>query len=152
LCKRSFGTGLRLPVSLEILYKVAQPAADLFNSYWFQIIFYLKKKEVFMIARLTFIGIHQEDAEELKKIYNEEVLPVIRNQKGNLGAWLLEPADEKDDFISLTEWVSQNNADAYESGGTYKTLVEKVKGKLRMKSDPVLKIYSAAENKIMTSA
>jgi quinol monooxygenase YgiN len=105
-----------------------------------------------MIARLTFISIHHANADELKKIYNEEVLPVIKNQKGNLGAWLLEPADEKDDFISLTEWVSQNHADAYESGGTYRSLVEKVSGKLKIKRDPVLKTYSAAENKIMASA
>ena len=44
-----------------------------------------------MFARLTFIGVQSESIEELKKIYNEEVAPVVRSQQGNVGAWLLEP-------------------------------------------------------------
>jgi heme-degrading monooxygenase HmoA len=103
-----------------------------------------------MIARLTFFGVHPQDVEELKKIYNEEIVPVIRAQKGNMGAWLLEPKDEADDYISLTEWLSSEDADAYESSGTYRTLVSKALS--RFKSGPVLKTYSAVDSKIISPA
>ena len=103
-----------------------------------------------MIARLTYFGLNQKDIDEVKRIYNEDVLPIIRKQKGFLGAWILEPTQAKDQFISLTEWVSQSDAEAYETSGTYKQLVDKVRK--YFVGDPSLKVYTAAETKIMTPA
>ena|ERR1700754_1358219 len=103
-----------------------------------------------MIARLTFFSVAMENVEELKKIYNEEVVPVIRSQKGSVGAWLLVPADTKDDFISLTEWLSKADAEAYEASGTYMEMVKKVKD--RFKGDSVVKTYTAVDNKIIATA
>ena len=105
-----------------------------------------KTKEVFTIARLTYFGIRANDVEDVKKIYNEECVPVIKKQKGNVGAWLLEPTNPDDDFISLTEWLSMADAEAYETSGTYKTLVDKLRSKF--KGNPVLKTYTAAETKV----
>jgi heme-degrading monooxygenase HmoA len=103
-----------------------------------------------MIARLTFFSTHPKDAEDLKKIYNEEVLPVIRRQKGNMGAWLLEPTVPSEDYISLTEWISKADADQYESSGTYKEMVNKARH--RIQGNPVLKTYTAAETKFVATA
>lgn len=103
-----------------------------------------------MIARLTFFSANPRDVEELKKIYLEQIVPVIRNQKGNLGSWLLEPTNQADQFISLTEWISTADADAYESSGTYKELVDKVKNKFN--GEPSLKIYNITDTKILTTA
>jgi len=103
-----------------------------------------------MIARLTFFGVHPQDVEELKKTYNEDIVPVIRAQKGNMGAWLLEPKDENDEYISLTEWLTIEDAQAYESSGTYRELVGKVAN--RFYSGPVLKTYSAVDSKIISPA
>ncbi len=99
-----------------------------------------------MFARLTFISVQPESIEELKRIYNEEVAPVVKSQKGNIGVWLLEPTDSADDFISLTEWISEAEANAYESSGTYRELVDKLKD--TYKSKPVLKTYNLAETKV----
>jgi len=99
-----------------------------------------------MFARLTFISIQQDKVEELKRVYNEEVVPVVKNQKGNIGIWLLEPTDSGDEFISLTEWTSKTEADAYEQSGTYRALVDKLKDKYTAK--PVLKTYNVSETKI----
>src|ERR1043165_1738370 len=99
-----------------------------------------------MFARLTFIAVQPESIEEVKKIYNEEIAPVVRNQQGNIGAWLLEPTNDTDDFISLTEWRSEGDANVYESSGTYRTLVNKLKDKY--KSKPVLKTYNVTETKV----
>lgn len=101
-----------------------------------------------MFARLTFFGVHPRDAEELKKTYNDQILPVIRSQKGNMGAWLLEPKNENDEYISLTEWISLQDAEAYESSGTYRELIAKASNRLR--SGPVLKTYTAVDRKIIS--
>ena len=99
-----------------------------------------------MFARLTFISIKPESVEDLKRIFNEEVVPVVKSQKGNVGIWLLEPTNSADDYVSLTEWVSEAEANAYELSGTYRTLVDKLKDKYKNK--PVLKKYNVAETKI----
>ncbi|HWH64179.1 MAG TPA: antibiotic biosynthesis monooxygenase family protein [Ginsengibacter sp.] len=102
-----------------------------------------------MHARLTFINIQQEKVEELKRIFNEQIVPVVKSQKGNIGIWLLEPTDQKDEYISLTEWLSKADADNYESSGTYTTLVSKINGMYIDK--PYLKNYNIAESKIMST-
>jgi heme-degrading monooxygenase HmoA len=101
-----------------------------------------------MFARLTFINLKQNKIDEFKSIFNEEVVPAVKNQKGNLGIWLLEPTDINEDYISLTEWVSKADAEAYDSSGTYKALVNKIREDL-YKSKPFLKTYNIAETKIM---
>jgi quinol monooxygenase YgiN len=103
-----------------------------------------------MFARLTFISIQTNKLEDLRRIFNEEVVPVVKSQKGNLGIWLLEPTNENDEFVSLTEWVSKADADAYETSGTYRMLVDKIKDMYTKK--PVLKTYNIAETKIVVNA
>ncbi len=102
-----------------------------------------------MYARLTYIDILPEHRDELKKIFNEEIIPVVKKQKGNIGIWLLEPTDTTNEYISLTEWMSAADADSYDSSGTYRSLVDKVKA--MYKSKPVLKTYNIAESKLVVS-
>ena len=103
-----------------------------------------------MFARLTFLRIQRERAEDVKKIFNDEIVPVVKSQKGNVGIWLLEPTNENDDFISLTEWMSKADSDTYENSGTYRTLVDKIKDMYTSK--PVLKTYNVAETKVMAGS
>jgi heme-degrading monooxygenase HmoA len=103
-----------------------------------------------MFARLTFIDIMPEHHEELRRIFNEEVIPVVRKQKGNIGIWLMEPTDMvSTEYISLTEWISAEDAESYDSSGTYRSLVDKLKS--MYKSRPVLKTYNVAESKLVTT-
>lgn len=103
-----------------------------------------------MFARLTFIKTSLENSDTVKRIYNQEIVPVVRSQRGNIGCWLLEPTNASDDYISLTEWTSSTDADAYEATGTYRMLVDKIKDYYTAK--PVLKTYNVAESKISASA
>ena len=96
-----------------------------------------------MFARLTFIDILPEHAGKLKKIFAEEIIPVVKKQKGNIGIWRLEPTDVADRYISLTEWISAADADAYQASGVYKELVNRMKDSY--KSRPVLKAYHVTE-------
>src|SRR3954471_19857454 len=103
-----------------------------------------------MFARLTFIKTLPEHSEEVKRIYNEEIVPVVRSQKGNIGCWLLEPTNPEDEYVSLTEWTSSTDAGAYEASGTYRALVDKIKD--YYVSKPLLKTYNVAETRVVANA
>ena len=94
-----------------------------------------------MYVRLTYLSFLPGKVEEVKKIYNEELLPIVKQQKGNLDCKLLEPVDRADDYISMTVWDSKEDADSYQSRGIYKQLVDRVRETFA--KDPVLKVYSA---------
>lgn len=93
-----------------------------------------------MVVRLTSFKVSDNDAGEVKKIYNGEVVPEVKKQQGNTNVMLLEPTDGSGEFISLTSWASKTDADAYHSSGKYKELVAKITGLI---GDPVLKTYTA---------
>jgi len=78
-----------------------------------------------MFVRLTYIYFLPGQAEAAKKIFNEEIIPVVKQQKGNESIMLLEPTDTSGEFISLTIWKSSIDAQGYESSGIYKELVNK---------------------------
>ena len=92
-----------------------------------------------MIVRLTYFNFLPGRIEELKKFYNEVAIPTVRKQKGNLDCRLLEPVDTKEEYISMTVWDNEADANAYHSSGVYKQLVDQVR-KFFAK-EPVLKVY-----------
>ncbi|HEV8286410.1 MAG TPA: antibiotic biosynthesis monooxygenase family protein [Chitinophagaceae bacterium] len=94
-----------------------------------------------MYVRLTYLNFLPGKAEEAKKIYNSELVPIVKQQKGNLDCRMLEPVDKADDYISMTLWESKEDADAYQSSGVYKELVDRVKDSYA--KNPVLKVYSS---------
>jgi quinol monooxygenase YgiN len=97
-----------------------------------------------MVVRLTFCKFLPDKITEAKRIYNQDIVPVAKKQKGNLRIFLLEPVDMADDFISVTEWKSKEDADAYHTSGIYKSLVNKLE-KFFMK-EPTIKVYNEIES------
>ncbi|HEU0110560.1 MAG TPA: antibiotic biosynthesis monooxygenase [Flavisolibacter sp.] len=93
-----------------------------------------------MIVRLTFCKFLPQHIAEAKRIYKEEITPIVKRQKGNMGIKLLEPADKKDDFISITEWKTLQDAEAYHTTGAYKKLISKLDGFFL--KEPTLKTYT----------
>jgi quinol monooxygenase YgiN len=100
-----------------------------------------------MYARITFIDVAPEHAKEVRAIYKREIVPVVREQKGHVNIMLLEPTDPAEQHVSLTTWKSKADADDYEASGTYRTLVDKIKGLYRSK--PTLKTYNIEESKVV---
>ena len=94
-----------------------------------------------MYVRLTYLGFLPGKADEAKRIYNNEIVSVVKKQKGNLDCRLLEPVVKADDYISMTVWESKEDADVYQSSGVYRQLVDRVREFYA--KDPVLKVYSA---------
>lgn len=93
-----------------------------------------------MIVRLTYLSFMRQNVEQAKKMYRDEIVPVVRVQKGNLDCRLLEPMDNSDEYISMTIWETKADAENYESSGKYQELVDKVKKDYAKK--PVLKVYT----------
>ena len=77
---------------------------------------------------------------EAKKIYQQEVVPEIKKQKGNTNVILLEPTDNSNEYISMTAWECKADAEAYESSGKYKEMIDKIKGKIT--DQPLLRVYN----------
>jgi len=96
-----------------------------------------------MIVRLTSFNSLPNKIEDLKKMYNDEITPIVKQQKGNLDCKLLEPVDKSDDYISMTVWDNKEDADAYQTTGIYKKLVDKAKP--FFSTEPTLKTYKAEE-------
>lgn len=94
-----------------------------------------------MVVRLTYFNFSPGKIEELKKFYNDVAIPTVRKQKGNLDCKLLEPVNKGDEHISMTVWDNDEDANAYQSTGVYKSLIEQVR-KFFAK-EPVLKVYHA---------
>ena len=93
-----------------------------------------------MIVRLTFLSFLPQNIVQAKKVFEEEIVPVVRRQRGNIDCRLLEPIEKTDDYISMTTWETKADADAYNSSGIYNDLVEKVRKDFA--KDPVLKMYT----------
>jgi len=94
-----------------------------------------------MIVRLTYLGFLPGKADEAKKVYANDVVHVVKQEKGNLDCRLLEPVNKADDFISMTVWETEADANAYHTSGVYRELVDKVRGTFA--KDAVLKVYTA---------
>lgn len=93
-----------------------------------------------MIVRLTFLSILPQNIVQAKRVFEEEIVPVIKRQRGNIDCRLLEPIEKNEDYISMTTWETKADADAYNSSGIYRELVEKVRKHLA--KDPSLKVYT----------
>jgi heme-degrading monooxygenase HmoA len=81
--------------------------------------------------------------DDLRKTYREHFMPVIKSQPGNIAAHLLEPADGRSEFASLTLWESRESAEAYDSAGTYGQLVDHISQ--LFEGPPTLRSYEVKE-------
>jgi len=79
-----------------------------------------------MWCRLTFVKFDPNKLDEGRRLFEEVGIPVIKTQKGNIDVLLLESANELGEAIALTSWETKEDADAYESSGTYRELVSKI--------------------------
>lgn len=95
-----------------------------------------------MFIRIQFLTVLPDHMDALKKLYNDEIIPSLRDLKGYENARLLEPLDTGESFMVLMEWESQTDAEAYESSGLYKEQHNKVISFTT--SEPTLKKYKYA--------
>jgi len=78
-------------------------------------------------VRLIEVKIQPDKLDDLRKIYNEQIVPTVKAQKGNIDIFLMESMDKEGEVISFTAWDSREDVDTYEASGTYVGMVNKVK-------------------------
>jgi len=80
-----------------------------------------------MYVRIIEVRIQPDKLDEFRKIYNEEIAPAVKAQKGNIEVFLMESQDRPGQINSFTSWESQEDGDAYERSGTYVQMANKAK-------------------------
>jgi heme-degrading monooxygenase HmoA len=88
---------------------------------------------------MTFFKLRQGKMQELRDLYNKEVVSAHKGHKGIRFVHLLESLDNKDEGISLTAWDTRADLEAYEKSGEYERLVAKFKNMYA--EEPLLKSY-----------
>lgn len=94
-----------------------------------------------MHARVTSVTIKPESVDEMTRIYENDVVPVITSQQGCKAVYLLIDR-ATGEGISLTLWESEADGSAYEGSGTYQAQVDKVRQSFA--AAPSLKTYEVA--------
>jgi heme-degrading monooxygenase HmoA len=92
-----------------------------------------------MYLRMTFFKLRQGRMQELRDLYNKEVVSAHKSHKGVRFVHLLESLDNKDEGISITAWDTKADVEAYEKSGDYEKLVAKFKHMYA--EEPLLKSY-----------
>ena len=92
-----------------------------------------------MYVRMTFFKLRQGKMQELRDLYNKDVISTHKGHKGIRFVHLLESLDNKDEGISLTAWDTRADLEAYEKSGEYEKLVAKFKNMYA--EEPLLKSY-----------
>jgi heme-degrading monooxygenase HmoA len=92
-----------------------------------------------MYVRMTFFRLKPGKMQELRDLYNKDVLPAHKGHKGIRFVHLLESLDEGDEGISVTAWDTKADVEAYERSGDYEKLVAKFKKMYA--EEPRLKSY-----------
>ena len=80
-----------------------------------------------MYLRLTFFKTTPESMDQLRNLYNQEVIPAHKGHRGNRFVHLLERLDSPNEGISVTAWDTKADLDAYERSGDYDRTLAKFK-------------------------
>ncbi|MCU7547826.1 antibiotic biosynthesis monooxygenase [Chitinophagaceae bacterium LB-8] len=102
-----------------------------------------------MYVRLTYCKFSPANLQEALRVYKEEIIPILLKQQGLIDVQMMEPVDQTEDYISMTQWSSKADADLYDSSGTYRKLVSMLENYFAEK--PVLKVYNVEKVMIPTA-
>ena len=78
-----------------------------------------------MHARVTTVSDQPDKVAETTRIYNENILPVVKAASGNRGALLLIDA-ASGHGMSITLWDSAADGQTYDASGSYREQVAKI--------------------------
>ncbi len=77
-----------------------------------------------MFMRFLQIKLRADVVDKFKKFYQEVVYPELQKMEGCLFASLMKNGPQPDEFISLTFWDTEKNAELYETSGTFQKLID----------------------------
>lgn len=77
-----------------------------------------------MFMRFVHLKVTKDTFWETRTFYDEKVIPALQATEGCLFASLLQPTTEMEECVSMTVWVSREDAEAYENSGVYDHLLD----------------------------
>ena len=80
-----------------------------------------------IFLRIVSMRVLPEKNGEFRAIYNREIIPALRAVRGCRYVFLTESIRESTELLSVTVWNSIEAAREYESGGSFRALLEKLK-------------------------
>lgn len=83
-----------------------------------------------MFMRLLQLNIQQRFARNFKEWYNSTVIPKLKEMEGCKFVALIESGVKENEFISLTLWEKQNQAENYEKGEVYSGFSKRIQSYL----------------------
>ncbi|MCL5125911.1 MAG: antibiotic biosynthesis monooxygenase [Deltaproteobacteria bacterium] len=92
-----------------------------------------------MYVRMTFFTVKEGKMDDLRNIYNKQVIPAHKNHKGIRFVHLLERMDGANEGISITAWDTKADVEAYEKSGEYEKFVAMFREMYT--GEPLLKSY-----------
>jgi heme-degrading monooxygenase HmoA len=104
-----------------------------------------------MYLRIVSTKVQPEKADELKRIYEQEIIPELQSTKGCRHAYLTEGIEERNEAISVTVWNSREDADVYERSGKFEDLIGKVKHTFSDMFQWKMALESEFKGKVITS-
>jgi heme-degrading monooxygenase HmoA len=80
-----------------------------------------------MFMRLLQVKINPDFIKEFKDFYEVTVLPQLQEMSGCIFAGLIKGGPDISEFISLTFWETQQNAEDYEKSGVFTNLIDQAR-------------------------
>jgi quinol monooxygenase YgiN len=80
-----------------------------------------------MFMRLLQVKINPAHLEQFKNFYDITVLPQLQKMPGCISAGLIKSGPGNNEFISLTFWETQQNAEEYEKSETFQGLLHQTR-------------------------
>jgi len=91
-----------------------------------------------MLARVVEVGIKGGKKQEVAKILQNELVPVLQKQPGFVGYETLARETDPNITTSITYWQSKDYADSYYSTPAYTSILDKLRPLLSNEIKPVL--------------
>ncbi len=88
-----------------------------------------------MFMRLVELKVEPAMIDEFRTRFSADIIQKLQEMPGCRFAGLIESSSEKSEFISLTMWDQQEQAEEYEKNGRYKELLGKIKPYLQNTSE-----------------
>lgn len=88
-----------------------------------------------MFMRILQLNVDPKFIEEFKDFYENTVEPKLQTVDGCLFAGFIKSKPDKDEFISLTFWKTQKQAENYENSDVFKNLFEQARQYLSESTD-----------------
>lgn len=95
------------------------------------------------IARLIYVSVSPDQAQEAERIWKEECAPLMIRQEGCLSERLLRGMDDPGEYISYSEWENEGAIERYLQSDAHEEIRQHTRG-LQGGSRPVVKRYEAA--------